>query len=105
EILNLQAHTMAVTRVCFSPDGKRLAAAAEQTGKVWDATTGQELLTLQGEVSSVCFSPDGDRLLTGGGFFDKTVTVWDVKTGRKLLNLAGHTDYVRTVCFSPDERL
>ncbi len=35
--------------VAFSPDGKRLASASQDgTVKVWDAATGQEILTLKG---------------------------------------------------------
>ena len=40
-------------------------AADDKTVKVWDAQTGQELLTLKGHthgVHSVAFSPDGKRL-------------------------------------------
>ena len=52
--------------LAFSPDGKRLAGAAtDHTVKVWDAQTGQELLTLKGhteQVLSVAFSADGKRL-------------------------------------------
>ena len=44
--------------------------------KVWDAQTGQELLTLKGggHVNSVAFSPDGHRLASDAG---GTVTIWD----------------------------
>ncbi len=52
----------------FSSDGTRLATASfDGTAKVWNVTTGQELLTLtghQGGVTGVVFSPDGTRLVT-----------------------------------------
>jgi WD40 repeat protein len=38
-----------VMSVAFSADGKRLVSAGDdQTVKVWDATSGQEMLTLKG---------------------------------------------------------
>ena len=38
--------------MAFSPDGKRIASAsADRTVKVWDADTGQEILTLKGHTS------------------------------------------------------
>ena len=45
--LTLSGHTREVRGVAFSPDGTRLATASlDGTAKVWDATSGQELLTL-----------------------------------------------------------
>src|SRR5207248_150149 len=46
QVLSLKGHTGPVWGVCFSPDGKRLASASDDhTVKVWDAGTGQEVLT------------------------------------------------------------
>jgi WD40 repeat protein/serine/threonine protein kinase len=88
--------------VAFSPDGKRLAATAYDTVKLWDATTGEELLPLQGHtgrVTSVAFSPDGKRLATGSA--DNTVKLWDAASGVEVLTLR-HESGITRVAFSPD---
>jgi WD40 repeat protein len=60
---------------------------------IWDATTGQAILTLKGHTSagvySVTFSPDGKRLVSGGD--DQTVKMWDVQTGQETLTATGAT--------------
>jgi WD40 repeat protein len=128
ELLTLSGHNGWVRDIAFSPDGTCLATASQdETAKVWDATSGQELLTLFGHndwVRGVAFSPDGMRLATASG--DRTakmwnayspylarrlshtgsgvemVKVWNTFPGKELLTLTGHTDWVRSVAFSPD---
>ena len=110
EQLTLGHDNRAVQAVAFSPDGRRLASvggasrgASRPEVKVWDAQTGQEILSLPGHVGglrSVAFSPDGRRLASTG--LDQTVKLWDAATGQEVLTLRGHLDDVFCVAFSAD---
>src|SRR5262249_28281455 len=100
--LSILRHNSTIFSVVFSPDGKRLATgSSDGTVKLWDASTGQELLTLKGHsnaVGSVAFSPDGKRLATGS--WDSTVKLWNAATGQEMLTLNGHSSGVYSVAFS-----
>ncbi len=102
--LTLAGHAGPVWGVAFSPDGQRLASGSnDQTVKIWDSATGEELFALKGhagEVWGVAFSPDGQRLASGSN--DQTVKIWDSATGKELFDLKGHAGFVRCVAFSPD---
>ena len=78
----LKGHEWAVLCGQFSPDGQRvITGSQDNTAIIWDADTGEELLTLAGHtaaVTSVAFSPDGTRVLTGSQ--DNSVKLWDAAT-------------------------
>src|SRR5262249_28664330 len=72
-------------------------------GRIWDAQTGQELLTIKGAGRSLTFSLDGKRLATSGGSDQGgEVKMWDAQTGQELTTFKGHTGAVDSVVFSPD---
>ncbi len=94
--------------VVFSPDAAQIATAGSEASQrgwasIWDAKTGQKIMTLPGQgpvVASVAFSPDGTRIVTSD--HDRTAKIWDANTGIKLFTLYGHTDVVEHADFSPD---
>ena len=79
---SLQQHPL----VLIGPDGRRIVTGSvDGTAKLWEATSGKELLTLKGHggrVHSVAFSPDGRRIASGGD--DRTARIWDVATADQV---------------------
>ena len=53
---SLRGHSDEMKDAVFSPDGRFLATASDDTATVWDAASGQELLTLLGhrKLCQVC---------------------------------------------------
>ena len=93
--------------VAFSPDGRRIVTGGpDNTGKVWDAVTGQELFTLKGHpgpVMGLAFSPDGKRIVigSGDGYSPGGAKVWDAETGQEVFTLKGRVR-IWSVAFSAD---
>jgi WD40 repeat protein len=88
--------------LAFSPDGRRLAGVSRDVVKMWDATTGHEVLTLRGAPQRhldpafnprVRFSPDGKRLAATN--WDETISVWEAELPPDEAAVAQHQAAMR----------
>jgi WD40 repeat protein len=83
----------------YSPDGKLIASAGgDKAAKIWDASGGQLLRTIQEAtgIGVVSFSPDSASIVTNSG------NIWSVATGKLVRKLP--SDCTDAVGFSPDGR-
>jgi WD40 repeat protein len=116
-------HLNAVRSAAFSPDGKRIVtasqdsatrmgnarqsvtASSDKTARVWNADGTGEPLVLRGHdspVNSAAFSPDGRRIVTASE--DQTARVYGADGTGEPLVLRGHDSPVNSAAFSPDGR-
>jgi WD40 repeat protein len=84
----------------FSPDGKVLLTTSENTTRIWNAESGEQIGDSLLNADKATFSPDGKRILTAP-HSSGAAGVWDAQTGEKLFEL--DTLYgIYSLCFSPD---
>ena len=90
-------------RVAYSPRGNLLAAGDNRLVRLYDASSGDLVRTLDGhaaDVTAVAFDRDGARVASGAS--DGTVAIWEVSDGTRLAAMAAHADAVEGLTFSPD---
>ena len=89
--------------VAFSPDGQRVAAAQQQTIRVWSTATREKVAEMQGHedrVNQIAFRDDGSNLLSASS--DGTARVWETGTGLSLMVLRGNSGSVDQAGFVGD---
>lgn len=106
ELLSLNGHSGAVSSIAYSPSGRRIASGAnngERTVRIWETTTGQEVLTLlqPAQVDSLTFSRQGNLAV---GLQDGSIRIFDASQRQEPRPLYGHRGDVYDVAVSPDGR-
>ena len=98
-------HTREVNCTLFSPDGRSLVSASDDSSvRIWNIRDGfSKKLPVNngtGYFLSVVFSPDG-RYIAAGDARD-SLSMWDSRTHKLVANWKGHNDWVWCVEFTPD---
>lgn len=87
--------------VCFSPNGRLLAAVNLDSVSIWDVDTRKLQSILAGGGRGV-FSPNGESFVTG--IYDG-VTVWNPKTGARIRSFSDPIRIFTPLQFSPDGKI
>jgi WD40 repeat protein len=73
-------HTSPITRIDFSPDGSRVATSGQDGVRIWNTSSGEEVLLLSPRGCAIMeFSPDWRQLACASGIAGE---VWDVEAGK-----------------------
>jgi tetratricopeptide (TPR) repeat protein/sugar lactone lactonase YvrE len=122
EVVNLRQNEVYVrwrgtqyNALCWSPDGRLLAAAvgAGNPGDdaawvhVFDTEKRQRLFNVQhgaskADATAVAWSPDGKRLVSGNS--NGLAEVWEVPSGHKITSAYLQTAAIKALAWSPDGR-
>jgi WD40 repeat protein len=106
EVFSDCRHVGGVWTVCFSPDGRLVAAggwtmSGYTAPLLYEAETGKRVGGFYWDMTrAMRFSPDSRRLITGDE--SGNVKVWTIGEEKPLLELGAHDGIVSSVGFSPD---
>jgi WD40 repeat protein len=113
ELRRLRVHPREIRGMSFSPDGRTVTVAADDTNGIisfWDFTSGRRLRGLgQGDsiptqpASFVAFSLDG-RLLASASDTEDRVCLWEVLTGHEIGEFNANEGLPTCLAFAPDGR-
>jgi len=90
-------HPRGMQVLSFHPDGKRIAAGAGGTARIWDIESGQQLtaVTFEGDLVDIAFSPDGRSL--GTSATNGIATLWDTQSGLAVAHMVHQGGAARMV--------
>jgi dynein assembly factor with WDR repeat domains 1 len=96
----IRSHILPLTNCAYNKQGDQfITGSYDRTCRVFDGTTGEERLVLEGHknvVYAVAFNyPKCDRIVTGS--FDKTAKLWNANTGELIETFVGHSQEVVSV--------
>ncbi|BAT55428.1 WD-40 repeat protein [Nostoc sp. NIES-3756] len=95
-----------ISSVSFSPDGKIVASASQDTGTVqlWnsDGSRLRDWKAHKASIYNIRFSPDSQIIATASE--DNTVKLWNLD-GREIKSLTGHTAGIWGLDFSPNGKM
>jgi WD40 repeat protein len=105
-ILEIKTGHLSVWAVIYSPDNTQIATGSyyESAAQIWDAKTGELIETLIHDtiVSCLAWTSDGKKLITGSF---GPIRIFDTATWRQIATLEGHTDNIKAITLSSNNRL
>ena len=102
---SLKGHTDNINALAFTSNGKMLASGSDDgTIRLWDASSGTEMLNLSSEKTQVlAFS--ANRKMLASGSKDGTIHLWDITTGKQLSPFKEQKGYCSILAFSIDNKI
>lgn len=96
-----KGHTNGVTCLQIWDDTTLATGSYDNTIKIWDLESGQEVRTLEGHTRGIrSLQMDEQKLVSAS--LDGTVKFWNWRTGQLLSTLSSHTDGVISVHFQDE---